>query len=95
MDAMESVTLSPIPLLRLPLLLAAPSRVIPALTRMVTIVSQLLASSTWNLVTYPFSFPAVHNYMDYTDDSCMNGFTDGQIARIKSQIWNFRGILVA
>jgi hypothetical protein len=24
----------------------------------------------------------VHNYMDYTDDSCMNNFTPGQISRI-------------
>ena len=33
-----------------------------------------------------------HNYMDYSDDSCMNNFTPGQCARIKSQIATYRGI---
>jgi len=36
----------------------------------------------------------VHNYMDYSDDSCMNNFTPGQITRIKSQIATYRGIRV-
>jgi hypothetical protein len=30
--------------------------------------------------------------MDYTNDACMNGFTNGQIARIQSQISTYRGI---
>ena len=76
-------------LLRLPPPLAALLRVIPALAR-VSIVSQLLASL--NLVTHPLSLPAVQNYMDYSDDSCMNNFTKGQIARLQSQISTYRGI---
>jgi hypothetical protein len=34
----------------------------------------------------------VQNYMDYSDDSCLNNFTPGQIARLKSQISAYRGI---
>ncbi|CAE6497601.1 unnamed protein product [Rhizoctonia solani] len=36
----------------------------------------------------------IHNYMDYSYDSCMNEFTPGQITRIKSQIATYRGIKV-
>lgn len=31
--------------------------------------------------------------MDYTDDSCMNQFTVGQIDRSKAQVATFRGIV--
>jgi hypothetical protein len=34
----------------------------------------------------------IHNYMDYTDDSCMNNFTAGQYTRAKSQVATYRGI---
>ncbi|KAG5637621.1 hypothetical protein H0H81_003902 [Sphagnurus paluster] len=34
----------------------------------------------------------IHNYMDYTDDSCMTEFTPGQAARVKSQLATYRGI---
>jgi hypothetical protein len=34
----------------------------------------------------------IHNFMDYSDDSCLNQFTPGQNARIKSQIATYRGI---
>ncbi|KAF9057437.1 metalloprotease [Panaeolus papilionaceus] len=34
----------------------------------------------------------IHNFMDYTDDSCMSEFTSGQITRLKSQIATYRGI---
>lgn len=36
----------------------------------------------------------VENYMDYSDDSCMNNFTPGQIDRLQQQIDKFRGIYV-
>ena len=45
-----------------------------------------------NLVTDPLSSPAVQNYMDYSDDSCMNNFSPGQITRLQSQISTYRGI---
>lgn len=90
-DVLEVVTTSLIPLLKLPPPLAAPLHVIPALAR-AKIVSQLLVSSPWNFVTDPLSFSAVHNYMDYSDDSCMNNFTPGQITRLQSQISTYRGI---
>ena len=38
------------------------------------------------------SHPYLDNYMDYTDDSCMNQFTAGQITRLKSQMSTYRGI---
>ncbi|CUA66711.1 Extracellular metalloprotease 1 [Rhizoctonia solani] len=34
----------------------------------------------------------IHNYMDYSDDRCMNQFTQGQFARIKEQVKQYRGI---
>ncbi|KAG8903102.1 hypothetical protein FRC01_009327 [Tulasnella sp. 417] len=34
----------------------------------------------------------VHNFMDYSYDSCMTEFTAGQIKRLKGQIATFRGI---
>ncbi|KAH8999395.1 Metalloprotease [Lactarius akahatsu] len=36
----------------------------------------------------------IHNYMDYSIDSCMNQFTAGQITRFKSQLATYRGISV-
>jgi len=34
----------------------------------------------------------IQNFMDYTDDSCMTGFTQGQAKRIKAQLRTFRGV---
>ncbi|CAE6508343.1 unnamed protein product [Rhizoctonia solani] len=34
----------------------------------------------------------IHNYMDYTYNSCMREFTPGQITRMKSQVATYRGI---
>lgn len=34
----------------------------------------------------------IHNFMDYTDDACMNNFTKGQAKRVKKQIHIYRGI---
>ncbi|KAF5320865.1 hypothetical protein D9619_001031 [Psilocybe cf. subviscida] len=34
----------------------------------------------------------IHNFMDYSDDSCMNQFTAGQITRYKSQLATYRGL---
>jgi len=34
----------------------------------------------------------IHNFMDYTDDSCMTGFTKGQAKRIKAQLRTYRGV---
>ncbi|KAI5787287.1 metalloprotease 1 precursor [Geopyxis carbonaria] len=33
----------------------------------------------------------VHNYMDYSDDSCMNQFTPGQVTRMFQMFRQFRG----
>ncbi|CAE6419906.1 unnamed protein product [Rhizoctonia solani] len=34
----------------------------------------------------------IHNYMDYSYDSCMNEFTPGQFKRVKEQVKQYRGI---
>jgi len=34
----------------------------------------------------------IHNFMDYTDDACMNNFTPGQITRLKQQMSTYRGV---
>lgn len=34
----------------------------------------------------------IHNYMDYSDDSCMNNFTPGQVKRLQGQMTTYRGI---
>ncbi|KAJ1308857.1 hypothetical protein OPQ81_004545 [Rhizoctonia solani] len=34
----------------------------------------------------------IHNFMDYTDDACMNEFTQGQITRFQEQLTTFRGV---
>ncbi|KII95893.1 hypothetical protein PLICRDRAFT_48819 [Plicaturopsis crispa FD-325 SS-3] len=34
----------------------------------------------------------IHNYMDYSYDSCMTEFTDGQATRLQGQIRTYRGI---
>ncbi|KAF8978946.1 pregnancy-associated plasma protein-A-domain-containing protein, partial [Cyathus striatus] len=34
---------------------------------------------------------SIHNYMDYSDDACLDSFTDGQIDRLWGQISSYRG----
>lgn len=36
----------------------------------------------------------VHNFMDYSDDSCMTGFTPGQVTRLRAQVRTYRGLKV-
>lgn len=45
--------------------------------------------------TCPGEQPAlVTNFMDYTDDNCMTGFSAGQVTRMRSEARTFRGIEV-
>ncbi|KAF9483536.1 zincin [Pholiota conissans] len=37
---------------------------------------------------------AIHNYMDYSDDACLNQFTPGQATRMRAQLRTYRGINV-
>lgn len=34
----------------------------------------------------------IRNFMDYSDDSCMDGFTRGQASRMKAQLRAYRGV---
>ncbi|TCD67922.1 hypothetical protein EIP91_011786 [Steccherinum ochraceum] len=36
----------------------------------------------------------IHNYMDYSFDSCLTGFTPGQISRLRAQLLVYRGISI-
>jgi PKD repeat protein len=52
--------------------------------------------STWNTCSESPDLPDdIHNYMDYVDESCMQGFTDGQNDRMLAQINMFRSNLIA
>ncbi|KAH7096609.1 metalloprotease [Auriculariales sp. MPI-PUGE-AT-0066] len=57
------------------------------------------ASETFGCPTGQDSCPTlagvdpIHNYMDYTDDDCMNQFTAGQITRLQAQVSTYRGIV--
>ena len=55
---------------------------------------QTLVSLPKKFVSHLISFLAVQNYMDYSDDACMNNFTPGQVTRLKNQIATFRNIYV-
>ena len=48
--------------------------------------------SSLNFVSHSILSLAVQNYMDYSDDACLNNFTPGQITRLKDQIATFRKI---
>lgn len=37
-----------------------------------------------------FGVDPIHNYMDYSDDSCMTGFTSGQVNRMHQQMDRYR-----
>jgi len=34
----------------------------------------------------------IANFMDYSDDSCMEGFTPGQTRRLRSQLATYRNV---
>ncbi|EAU83863.2 metalloprotease [Coprinopsis cinerea okayama7 len=36
----------------------------------------------------------VKNFMNYSDDDCMDSFTEGQITRLRTQVRSFRGVSV-
>jgi hypothetical protein len=36
----------------------------------------------------------IHNYMDYSYDSCMNQLTAGQVSRLRSQMRTYRGVSI-
>jgi len=36
----------------------------------------------------------IHNFMDYTDDACMDEFTAGQASRVKEQLATYRGVTI-
>ena len=84
-------TTSMIPLMRRTLSSAALLRVIPVLAEDPIRESfpphELLLLNMTCLPGWVFSF---HNFMDYTDDGCMNNFTSGQCERLLSQIATYR-----
>ena len=55
---------------------------------------QIFTPSSQGFVSHFISSLAVQNYMDYSDDACLNNFTPGQITRLKNQIKTFRKIHV-
>ena len=43
-------------------------------------------------IFFKYSWNSLDNFMDYSDDSCMNNFTPNQAFRIKSQLITYRNV---
>jgi len=83
-DAVPPVTPSATPPLRPGPSLAAPHPAMPApVEGLIRKTPERLSKQHTHSPDHLNSF---HNYMDYSDDSCMNNFTPGQCSRLTSQI---------
>ena len=51
-----------------------------------------MAALEGDILTHADWVHSFHNYMDYTDDSCMNNFTSGQCTRLIAQLDTYRGV---
>ena len=88
-DVLHLVTPSPTPLQKPALPSDVQKEGIPVVVEVPIPSVRLSLLYMWDMF---LSQSIIDNYMDYTEDACMNAFTPGQAARLSQQLTTYRGL---